>query len=170
MAERNKLLAYAWSITGDFSTAEDVVQEVALLAIDQGGDVADEGRLKIWLRRAARLKALEALREKRRTSPPLSEEVLEKLESHWMPYDQKSELSETLLAEFLRSCVRELTHSQRNLLRLRYVNGLRSGEIARQLQMKVETVYRTLTRIHSKLADCIEHKLATRKENQDDGP
>lgn len=168
MAERNKLLAYAWSITGDFATAEDVVKEVALLAMDKGTDVADEGRLRLWLRRTARLKALEALREKRRL-PPLSDEVLEKLEAHWLPYDQRGELTESTLAEFLRACVRLLTDYQRNLLRLRYVAGLRSSEIAQQLQMKVETVYRTLTRIHSKLAECIELKLAARKENSEDG-
>ncbi len=49
MAERNKLLAYAWSITGDFATSEDVVQEVALLAMDKGREVADEARLRVWL-------------------------------------------------------------------------------------------------------------------------
>ena len=45
MAERDKLIAYALSITGDFSLCEDVVQEVALLAMSRVGEIADEARL-----------------------------------------------------------------------------------------------------------------------------
>ena len=62
MAERNKLVAYAWSISGDFNMGEDVVQEVALLAMAKGGEAGDRARLTVWLRRATRLKSLEALR------------------------------------------------------------------------------------------------------------
>ncbi len=163
MAERNKLLAYAWSITGDFAASEDVVQEVALLAMAKGREVADEPRLRVWLRRSARFKALEALRQKKRTPPPLSEEVLEKLEAHWEPYDRLGEMAEPTIAEMLRACYRELTANQRRLLALRYVKGLHSGEIAVQLDMKVETVYRALTRAHRNLADCVQGRLAARK-------
>lgn len=164
MAERNKLLAYAWSITGDFGLCEDVVQEVALLALDKGREVADETRLKVWLRRAARFKALETLRGKRKTPPPLSEEVLDKLEAHWAPYDRREELAESAIAEMLRACFHQLTDKQRRLLTLRYAKQLRSGEIAERLQMKVESVYRAITRAHRSLADCIEEKIAANKQ------
>lgn len=146
MAERNKLLAYAWSITGDFGLCEDVVQEVALLALDKGREVADEPRLKVWLRRTARFKALEALRGKTKSTPPLSEEVLDQLESHWEQYDGGSEFSESALADMLRACFQRLTDKQRRLLSLRYAKQLRSGDIAARLEMKTETVYRSLTR------------------------
>jgi len=168
MAERNKLLAYVWSIMGDFSLCEDVVQEAALLAMSKGREVADEARLKVWLRRTARFKALEVLREKRRFPPPLSEEVLEKLESHWEPYDRRGELAESALAEMLRLCFRELTDRQQRLLAFRYVRGLHSGEIAEQLDMKVETVYRAIPRAHRNWADCVQGKLAARKEAESD--
>jgi RNA polymerase sigma-70 factor, ECF subfamily len=163
MAERNKLLAYAWSITGDFAASEDVVQEVALLAMDKGREVADEARLRVWLRRSARFKALEALRAKRRTPSPLSAEVLEKLEAHWEPYGPPGEMSEATVAELLRACYRKLTSQQQRLLSLRYSKGLHSGEIAAQLDMKVETVYRALTRAHRNLADCVRGELGARQ-------
>jgi RNA polymerase sigma-70 factor, ECF subfamily len=165
MAERNKLVAYAWSIMGDFSMCEDVVQEVALLAMAKGGEVADEVRLKVWLRRAARLKAFEALRDKRRLPPPLSEEVLEKLELHWEPYDEQPEAA---MAEMLRACFGELTAHQQQLLTLRYAQGLRSREIAARLDLRVETVYRALTRAHRNLADCVQGKDVTGTRASDD--
>ncbi|MBN1394364.1 MAG: sigma-70 family RNA polymerase sigma factor [Pirellulales bacterium] len=163
MAERNKLLAYTWSITGDFALCEDVVQEVALLALDKGREVADEPRLRVWLRRSARLKALESLRGKSKTPPPLSDEVLDKLEAHWEPYDVRGELSESSLVEMLRACFQRLTDKQRNLLSLRYAKQLRSGQIAERLRMKVETVYRSLTRAHRNLANCIEDAISSKK-------
>ena len=36
-AEHNKLALYVWSITGDFDLCEDVLQEVALLAVKRVG-------------------------------------------------------------------------------------------------------------------------------------
>ena len=169
MAERNKLVAYAWSILGDFNMGEDVVQEVALLAMAKGGERADRPRLTVWLRRATRLKSLEALRQKKRTGAILSEEALDKLEPHWAAYDQQSDLAEPAMAEMLRACFQGLTHNQRRLLTLRYADGLRSSEIAERLDMNVETVYRALTRAHRSLADCVQSKLgAQRKAGTDD--
>ena len=164
IAERNKLLAYAWSITGDFGLCEDVVQEVALLALDKGREVTDVARLNVWLRRATRFKALEALRGKNKSTSSLSEEVLNKLESHWEPYDYKGEFAESVLAELLRVCFQRLTDKQQRLLNLRYAKQLRSGEIAERLHMKVETVYRAITRAHRSLADCMKDKIATRNQ------
>ncbi|NLF06935.1 MAG: sigma-70 family RNA polymerase sigma factor [Pirellulaceae bacterium] len=168
MAERNKLLAYCWSIAGDFNLCEDIVQEVALLALDKGREVADETRLKVWLRRAARFKSLEALRRKHKMPPQLSDEVLEKLESHWEPYDCRGELAEVALAEMLRICFQRLTGKQRRLLSLRYAKQLRSGEIAERLGMKVDTVYRAITRAHRNLADCMDEAVATKRRADGD--
>jgi len=54
------------------------------------------------------------------------------------------------------------------LLALRYVKGLHSNEIAARLDMKVETVYRALTRAHRNLADCVQGQLAARKPDDRD--
>jgi RNA polymerase sigma-70 factor, ECF subfamily len=169
-AEHNKLGAYVWSLTGDFNLCEDVLQEVALLAMEKGREVADEVRLKVWFRRAARLKALEALRQKRRTAIPFSEETLDMLEHEWEPYDQQNELADSSIVGMLRACMNQLTEVQRRLLNLRYANGLRSGEIARRLNMQVKTVYQALTRAHRSLLDCVHKKrlAATREATVDE--
>lgn len=168
MAERDKLIAYAWSIMGDFTLCEDVVQEVALLAMTRAREVADEACLRTWLRQAARYKAFEALREKRRTPPLLSEEILDKLESHWEALDRRSGAAECTIMEFLRACLQELTANQRRLLTFRYGTGLRSRDIAKQLDMKVETVYQAITRAHRTLAKCVQGRLAARKRGAPD--
>ncbi len=85
--------------------------------------------------------------------------MLEKLEAHWEPYGPPGEVAEATVTEMLRECYRKLTGNQRRLLSLRYAKGLHSGEIAAQLDMKVETVYRVLTRAHRNLADCVRGEL-----------
>lgn len=161
MADRNRLLAYIWSITGDFNLGEDVVQDVAMLAMAKGREVADESRLRVWLRRTARFKALEALRAKGRAPCPLSEEVLDKLDQHWEPCET---LAESTVVGMLRVCFHDLTDAQRRLLSLRYTHGLSSSEIAERLDMKVETVYRAITRAHRSLSDCVQGKLTSEKQ------
>ena len=42
MAERSRLFAYTWVIVGDVHLAEDVFQEVSLLAVEKGSEVTDE--------------------------------------------------------------------------------------------------------------------------------
>jgi RNA polymerase sigma-70 factor (ECF subfamily) len=169
-AEHNKLGAYVWSITGDFDLCEDVLQEVALLAMEKAREVADEARLKVWLRRAARLKALEALRQKRRAGTGFSEETLEKVDRQWEEFDQQGELTDSVTVGLLRACMSQLTLVQRRLLNLRYAGGLHSSEIAKRLNMRVKTVYQAITRAHRTLFDCVQKKrlASTRQASPDE--
>jgi RNA polymerase sigma-70 factor, ECF subfamily len=168
-SEYNRLGAYVWSITGDSSLCDDVLQEVALLAIEKGGEVADEPRLKVWLRRAARLKAMEALRQKKRSALAFTEETMAILEEDWQPYDEQTQVTDSSLIELLQACMGILADNHRRILHLRYGVGLRSGEIADQLGMTARAVYRVLTRSHRSLADCVRERLAAmRKATCDD--
>jgi RNA polymerase sigma-70 factor (ECF subfamily) len=162
MEERNRLFSYIWAIVGNAQLAEDVFQEVSLLVVEKGSELVDEPELKVWLRRAARYKALEAVRKVRRSPVPLDEAVVEKLEQHWAKYDatQDSEL-----IEFLEQCVQSLTPNARKLVTLRYVKGLRSGQIADRLNRKVTTVRQGIARAHRNLYDCIRTRLAAKKSD-----
>ncbi len=75
MRERDRLFAYIWAAVGDAHLAEDVFQEVSMLAAEKGIDVANEHALVIWIRRAARLKSLEAVRARTRRPTPLDDSV-----------------------------------------------------------------------------------------------
>lgn len=161
MRERERLFAYVWSLVGDADLAEDVLQEVSILATEKGTDVADEERLAVWLRRTARFKSLEELRRKRRAPLPLDEDVIDLLDPHWA--DEET-ASEARTAEALRTCVDRLTPHSRRIVTLRYVDGLRSGAIAAMLGRKAATVYQALTRIHRALDDCVRRELAVENE------
>lgn len=165
MAERSKLFAYIWAIIGDAHLAEDVFQEVSLLAIEKGCEVADEPHLKIWLRHAARYKSLEAARQIKRRPAPLNESVIEKLEEHWVRYDVTHESE---LMEILRGCIRLLTPNGRKLMVLRYSKGLRTSQIAERLKRPFTTVRRSIARAHRSLHDCVRARLAAKNQSDND--
>src|SRR5687767_1087752 len=89
--ERAKLLGYAWAIVRDHHLADDVFQDVTVLAIQRASEIRDADHLLRWLRRAARFKALEALRAAARNPArrivPLDDDVLEMLEADWADAD-----------------------------------------------------------------------------------
>ena len=66
--------------------------------------------------------------------------------------------------EVLKGCLGELTERSRQIVDLRYVDGLKSGRIAEMLGRKVESVYRTLTRAHVALRDCMEQHATVRQQ------
>lgn len=156
LAHRDRLYAYIWSLVGDPHLAEDVLQDLTVLAIEKAESVSEPGALMPWLRTAARLKSLEALRAKRRRPPVIDSLVLDQLEQAWHKLDHL-EMAE--LVDTLQECVEQLGPKSKEIVGMRYNKGMKSSEIARRLDRKVTTVYQALTRTHRALADCLKQKM-----------
>jgi RNA polymerase sigma-70 factor (ECF subfamily) len=157
MRERKRLEGYVWSIIGDRSLVEDVIQEVALLVVQKGGDLPDEARLSVWMLRAARFKSLAAIRKKQRFPMLFDDVALDRIEGRWLEDDS---LKEGTAAEALHKCIERLTENNRRIINLRYGENLRSSEIAKTMSRKVGAIYKAIVRIHKQLAECIKHQLA----------
>jgi RNA polymerase sigma-70 factor (ECF subfamily) len=157
MQQRDRLSAQVWVIVGDFHITEDVLQELTVLAIEKGVEFEDEFRLRAWLRKSARLKALEAVRRQGRVPVLLSSDVLEQLDVAWETAEE-SPIASTL--ERLSKCMDELTPRNRQILNLRYAQGKKTAEVATILGRNVDAVYKAIVRIHVALRDCIEAKVA----------
>lgn len=156
MAERNKLFAYIWSIVRNDHITEDVLQDVALLAVSRREEIDGEAHLQAWLRKSARYKALEAVRACERRPVILDDTVLDLLESQWRQVDH---VSTTAMTDALHHCMDKLTPHARKIVQMRYRDGVRSSRIAQILNRKVQAIYVTLTRVHRSLGDCIRARL-----------
>jgi RNA polymerase sigma-70 factor (ECF subfamily) len=156
MQQRERLCAHIWTIVRDAQLVEDVLQELSVLAIEKEGNFPDDRRLIAWLHRAARLKALEALRAQGRLPLYMDDALLDEFERQW---EQRAILSEVEVIKTLHACIEHLTPGNRQILTLRYRKGKKAAEVAKLLGRKVEAVYRALTRIHCALRDCVERKL-----------
>jgi RNA polymerase sigma-70 factor (ECF subfamily) len=157
MRDHDRLSAYAWVIVRDDQIVEDVLQEVALLLIEKHPEITSNQHLAGWLRTACRNKALEAIRARQRHPTLLSNEALDLLDVNWQRLEVEAE---AFHAQALQHCLQKLTPRSRQILELRHIHNLKSGEIAAKLSRKVETIYVGLMRIHATLADCIKAILA----------
>jgi len=153
--DRAKLLAYIWAILRDYHLADDVFQDVTVLAIERVADFNDESHLLLWSRKTARFKALEVLRSKPYRMMSLSEEVLDMLAQNWERADATNAQDE---AEHLKACVDQLTPRSKEIVHLRYTEGLTGIQVAEAINVRVGSVYVALTRIYQALEKCIHER------------
>lgn len=153
LRDRVKLLAYIGSIVRDHHIAEDVLQEVSMLAMEKHEQIRDAEMLPAWLRTAARFRSLKALDKRNRLPALMDGQLLDLMEAHWQDADGLS-MQET--NKLMHDCVAKLAPSAQKLVELRYGAGLSVAEIGKQLDRKRDTLYKTFTRIHAALARCIK--------------
>ncbi|MBX2852174.1 MAG: sigma-70 family RNA polymerase sigma factor [Phycisphaeraceae bacterium] len=152
LRDRAKLLAYIGAIVRDQHVAEDVLQEVSMLAIEKQGQIKDADTLLPWLRVTARFRSLKAI-EKRGKRPALMDsQMLDVLEPHWQKVDH---LAAQETNRSLDNCVKQLAPQAQRLIELRYGAGLSVRDIGQQLSRKTDTLYKTYTRIHAVLQRCM---------------
>jgi RNA polymerase sigma-70 factor (ECF subfamily) len=156
LRERVKLLAYIRAIVRDDHLAEDVFQEIAVLAVRKRHEIRDERHFLGWMRLASRHQALKVLR-RRQHHLLLDEALLDRLEEQWAEQDHDSSAD---LLEALRYCLDRLSPYAQNLVKLRYAEGVSGERLAEIVDRSLNTVYVALTRIHRSLGNCIKQRLA----------
>jgi RNA polymerase sigma-70 factor (ECF subfamily) len=156
LRERVKLLAYIRAIVRDVHLAEDIFQEVAVLAVRRCDEIRDGRHFLGWMRLAARHRALKTVR-RRRHDLFLDESLLDRLDEQWAEHDRSSS---TDLEAALRHCLERLSPKARRLVTLRYAEGVSGRRLAEVVDRSVNTVYVSLSRIHRSLGDCIKRRLA----------
>jgi len=131
----------ALGVLGDHAAAEDVAQEVAIVAIQRARSLKDPRKLDAWLHKIAVRKAIDKARKrKRRPTVPL--------EPHHDPPDAPVDQALALLAA--------LPPRQRAALTLRYVHDLPDETIAKALGCRPATVRSLLSRGRDALRQTLE--------------
>lgn len=157
LRQRVGLLSYIRSILVDEHLAEDVFQEVCVVAMQKHDELNSWEHFDAWVRKVARYEALSALRRSRKLSQLLDEALLDLLDDHWQRYKQEQVQGDRTRA--LKECIGGLTPYAQRLVRLRYEQGLSGQALADALKRKVQAVYVALTRAHKALAECVRRRL-----------
>ncbi len=156
LVEQPGLLAYIRSIVRRADLADDVFQDVCVLAVQKRGDLVDDGLLVRWLRVTARLTAMNHLRKRREEHLVLDEAALDALEAGWDDADVATDTEE------LQRCLRLLPPHQRDLVTKRFVDDYDYRRLAAEYQRPVNSLYVTFSRIYAALAKCLaNHKRLT---------
>jgi RNA polymerase sigma-70 factor, ECF subfamily len=164
VGERMKLLAWIRAMVRDEHLAEDVLQDVSIVAVHKCEEIRDARAFPAWTRQVARYKALHILRERRNAPTVLDQRALALIEHHWQTYDSPASGD---LKEFLQECLELLSPDVRELIRLRHQEGKSGSSSAEALGRPLNTVYVTLSRAYKKLGDCIRKRLAEQERTHD---
>ena len=161
LRERVKLLAYIRAIVRDDHLAEDVFQDVAVLAVRKREEIRDGRHFLASMRLTARHVALKLMRRNHHYVL-LDEVLLDQMEEIWAEHD----LSPTSdLVDALRHCLERLSPSAHELVKLRYQDGISGSRLAEVVNRQLNTVYVALSRIHRSLGDCIRQRRAMGRGN-----
>lgn len=148
MAHQKALFAYLLGAVRDFGRAEDLLQQVTLVLWKKFGQYRETSPYLPWAFGVARREVAHYYRERGRRGPTLPLEVLE---------DVARVLEEERLPEegsALSGCLEKLQPDQRELLRLRYEEGVSLRALAERLGQSLAAVNMKLVRIRRLLLDC----------------
>jgi len=146
--------AYIAGMGVPLDTVDDLAQEV-YLEFYKGRDrrPADVEPVR-WLKGIAKNLSLNHFRKSRRDAEQRLEAVAVLLEQLPGPLESIED------PEQLDGCLDKLPGRSRQMIALRYVDGLESSAIGEQLGLSAEAVRITLLRIRGVLRECLERNLA----------
>ena len=156
MKSRERIAAAAWIVVRDTQAAEDIFQNVVIKAMTKEVEFEAEAALLSWSMITARHEAIDWVRRHRHETTVLDTDILQQLEQEWLSSTDRI----SARSEALRTCLRRLPRSSKELLRLRYLDGLACSRVAEQLGAGLDVIYKRLSRLHHTLKDCIEGQLA----------
>jgi len=156
MKSRTRVSAAAWVVVQDAHAAEDIFQNVALKAMTREVSFDTEGAVLAWAFITARREGIDWLRRHKRETNCLDAEILELLDHEWQTAPAPSA---GVKVEALQDCLESAPETSRRLLKLRYFDGYSCEEVAEQMGIGLNAIYKRVSRLHDSLKDCIEGKL-----------
>jgi len=162
MRARVRLSAAAWLVVRDTHASEDIFQNVALKAMTREVSFENEAALMSWAFITARREGIDWLRRHQRETFCLDAEIFELLEREWQSEAAHPAGSKV---EALQDCLAAAPESARRLLKLRYFDGYTCEEVAEQMGLGLNAIYKRISRLHESLKECIEGKLSNAAGN-----
>ena len=141
--------------TGCPHQADDLQQNVARVLLERFADYDDARPFHCWALGIARLEALKWRQRLARRREVLSPEAIDLL--HAAGQDEADPFADR--RERLPACVAALPEASRQLLVLRYEEGLGAKDIAGRVGRTPAAIDMALSRIRRLLRDCIERKI-----------
>lgn len=153
---RHEVLAYLYSAHPDYHAVEDMFQEVCLVAVQKAAEFEDGSNFPGWARAIARNKLREHLRK--RTGVALDDAFFEGLDRAFE--EARAALDPDPRKEALRQCLLELQEGARQIVSLRYDEGLDPATIASRMGRSRAAVNSLLQRIREILRECVERRMS----------
>jgi RNA polymerase sigma-70 factor (ECF subfamily) len=158
---QRRVEAFIVSLVVDFHQAADILQNVAMVVVRKREEFDPERPFLPWALQIAQLEVLKHRRTHARDRHVFSEELVEQLAA--ASGEVEGDLIERRRALF--DCIQRVTGRGRQALLLRYVQGLKSSEVAERLGLAAGATRMLLLRVREALRTCIENHLARAEGN-----
>jgi RNA polymerase sigma-70 factor, ECF subfamily len=155
LEEQGVLKAYLISATSDLHAADDLLQEVSGALWESFSEYDESRPFRPWALGVARNMVLRWRRQKGRGRNVLSEETVRLMADTAETEGEGGDLRRA----HLRGCLDAMGDHLRDVLRLRYLNGVAIPEVAHRIRKSIAAVEMILVRGRRALRDCVERKL-----------
>ena len=126
MPERTKQVALAWSILRDSAAAEDAYQDMLAKVFENEQIFEGPRHLRDWSWKVLRNRCYELVRRQKFQTVLLDDAVLELVDGELEGRDAEGFDQQ---ADALRDCLGTLTQNAREIIRLRFFEGLRANQV-----------------------------------------
>lgn len=161
VAERHALMGFIYGMVRDLAAAEDILQEVWIRlaeAAERDEPIVDAGK---WCRGVARNLILHYWRDRRAAKVVADTELLDIVEQALNEHqDYWAERRQALM-----ECIDRLPDKSRELLQLKYDEGLSLAAMAQRLQRSADGLKMALCRVRQALVECAERRLRLAEPN-----
>jgi RNA polymerase sigma-70 factor, ECF subfamily len=155
------LYVYIVTLIGNPVDAHDVLQDTSLILWEKFDQFELGTSFAAWAREVARYRVLRYRQVRANDAPILDPRALDALA---LRLGEGDPCEDQLRAETLVGCVEALSDADRELIRLRYLGGIRVKVLSQRLRRSENAVSQSLGRIRRLLRRCVEEAVARRKE------
>ncbi len=153
-AHSRRVYAYIYSLVANWSDADDIFQETSIVLFQKFHEFVPGSSFPAWACRVAYLKALESFKAGRLLQH-IDQRFLEAIDDQLHSSAQAWEPQVVALEK----CLAKLPARQRQLIELRYQRGESVKSVAEKVGRSAALVYKTLSRIHETLLECIRRRM-----------
>lgn len=151
------VFAFVSSAIVNFADAEDVLQRVAGAAVQKFEEYDDSRPFLNWVIGIARFEVLRYLRDSATDRHRYVAESLPHIAEAFETIHSDLDARRKALSE----CLKGIQGQHRDILEMRYAEGMKSGRIAEALGTTSGNISVILNRIYRRLRNCIELRLAS---------
>ena len=153
---RHGILAYLYGVVPDAHVAEDLFQEVCVVAVQKAAEFQDGTSFVAWARTIARNKLREHLR--RRTGVLVDDAFFDGIESAFDAV--QGSIDPDTRKDALRRSLDQIQDRARQMLVWRYEEGLTAETIAGRAGQSRAAVNSLLQRVREILRECVERRMS----------
>lgn len=149
---------YIMVLVPHWADVDDIFQETTVALWRKFEEYQVDQPFLNWACRFAHFQVLSHRKREavRRKHLQFSDAAIEALSAEPLPSDDERTQWRTALAH----CVKSLPAGQRDLIDARYATNATVADLATQTGRKAKALYKTLARIRSQLAECVQQRLA----------